>query len=129
LNLVIFSKFWPAISRAFTLISAPTYTSLLCDGFHFILLPPTLLTTSCFFADTYWLFRAQVDGGISNQALAKGKGRGSMKFMSAYVVTTQLVATAARAKGELVSFDKGIAAFKDARLFPLNSLYKSRGQN
>jgi predicted nucleic acid-binding protein len=36
-----------------------------------------------------------------------------------------LVATAARAGEELVSFDKGIAAFKDARLFPLNSLSKS----
>ena len=32
------------------------------------------------------------------------------------------VATAAHASEELVSFDQGIAAFKDARLYPLNAL-------
>jgi hypothetical protein len=34
------------------------------------------------------------------------------------------VATSVQAKEELVTFDKGLAAFKDARLFPLNSLPK-----
>jgi hypothetical protein len=38
--------------------------------------------------------------------------------------TPYLVATAARAKEELVSFDKGMAAFIDALVFPLHSLSK-----
>jgi predicted nucleic acid-binding protein len=59
------------------------------------------------------------DGGITLDALSRIT-RNKISFGDAY-----LVATAARAKEELVSFDKGMAAFKDARLFPLNSLTKS----
>jgi predicted nucleic acid-binding protein len=59
------------------------------------------------------------DGGITLDALSRITGN-KISFGDAY-----LVATAARAKEELVSFDKRLAAFKDARLFPLNSLSKS----
>ena len=58
------------------------------------------------------------DGGITLDALRRITTN-KISFGDAY-----LVATAARAKEELVSFDKGMAAFKDARLFPLNSLSK-----
>jgi predicted nucleic acid-binding protein len=59
------------------------------------------------------------DGGITIDALQRITSN-KIAFGDAY-----LVATAAHTKEELVSFDKGIAAFKDARLFPLNSLSKS----
>jgi len=36
-----------------------------------------------------------------------------------------LAATAVRAKEELASFDRGVAAFKDARVYPLESLAKA----
>jgi predicted nucleic acid-binding protein len=58
------------------------------------------------------------DGGITLDALSRITSN-KISFGDAY-----LVASAARAKEELVSFDKDIAAFKDARLFPLNSLSK-----
>ena len=58
------------------------------------------------------------DGGVTLDALRRIT-TSKISFGDAY-----LVATAARAKEELVSFDKGLAAFKDARLFPLNSLSK-----
>jgi predicted nucleic acid-binding protein len=58
------------------------------------------------------------DGGITLDALRRVTSN-KISFGDAY-----LVATAAHAKEELVSFDKGMAAFKDARLFPLNSLSK-----
>ncbi len=58
------------------------------------------------------------DGGITADAL-KRITNNKISFGDAY-----LVATAARAKQELVSFDQGIAAFKDARLYPLNALSK-----
>ncbi|MDR3564514.1 MAG: PIN domain-containing protein [Negativicutes bacterium] len=59
------------------------------------------------------------DGGITLDALSRITSN-KISFGDAY-----LVATSARAKEELVSFDKGMTAFKDARLFPLNSLSKS----
>lgn len=58
------------------------------------------------------------DGGITLDALQRITNN-KISFGDAY-----LVATAAHAKEELVSFDKGIAVFKDARLFPLNALSK-----
>ena len=64
-------------------------------------------------------FVACEDGGITLDALSRITSN-KISFGDAY-----LVATAARAKEELVSFDKGLAAFKDARLFSLNSLSKS----
>jgi predicted nucleic-acid-binding protein len=59
------------------------------------------------------------DSGITLDALRRITSN-KISFGHAY-----LVACAAHAKEELVSFDKGIAIFKDARLFPLNSLSKS----
>jgi len=59
------------------------------------------------------------DGGVTLDALGRITGN-KISFGDAY-----LAAAAARAKEELVSFDKGMAAFKDARLFPLNSFSKS----
>jgi predicted nucleic-acid-binding protein len=59
------------------------------------------------------------DSGITLDALQRIT-RNKISFGDAY-----LVASAAHAKEELVSFDKGLAAFKDARLFPLNSLSQS----
>ena len=59
------------------------------------------------------------DGGITINALQRITSN-KIAFGDAY-----LVATAAHTKEEIVSFDKGIAVFKDARLFPLNSLSKS----
>ena len=56
------------------------------------------------------------DGGITLDALQRITSN-KISFGDAY-----LVASAAHAKEELVSFDKGIAGFKEARLFPLNSL-------
>lgn len=61
------------------------------------------------------------DDGIALDALSRITSN-KISFGDAY-----LAATAARAKEELVSFDKGMAAFKDARVFPLNSL--SKGAN
>ena len=61
------------------------------------------------------------DGGITADAL-KHITNNKISFGDAY-----LVATAARTKQELVTFDKGVAAFKDARLYPLNTL--SRGSS
>lgn len=58
------------------------------------------------------------DGGITQDALHRITDN-KTSFGDAY-----LVATAVHAREELVSFDKGVAAFKDARLFPLNSLSK-----
>jgi len=58
------------------------------------------------------------DGGITLDALQRITSN-KISFGDAY-----LVASAARAQEELVCFDKGIAGFKDARLFPLNSLSK-----
>lgn len=58
------------------------------------------------------------DGGITQDALRRITDN-KISFGDAY-----LVATAVHAGEELVSFDKGVAAFKDARLFPLNSLSK-----
>ena len=58
------------------------------------------------------------DGGVTLDALRRITSN-KISFGDAY-----LVATAAHAKEELVSFDKGMAVFKDARLFPLNSLSK-----
>jgi predicted nucleic acid-binding protein len=58
------------------------------------------------------------DGGLALDALGRITSN-KISFGDAY-----LVAMAAQAKEELVSFDKGIAAFKDVRLFPLNSLTK-----
>lgn len=59
------------------------------------------------------------DNGITLDALHRITSN-KISFGDAY-----LVAAAAHAKEELVSFDKGMAAFKDARLFPLNSLSQS----
>ncbi|MGO8764144.1 MAG: PIN domain-containing protein [Limisphaerales bacterium] len=56
------------------------------------------------------------DNGITLDALHRITSN-KISFGDAY-----LVSVAARSKEELVSFDRGIAAFKDARLFPLNSL-------
>lgn len=58
------------------------------------------------------------DGGITLDALRRITSN-KISFGDAY-----LAATAAQGKEELVSFDKGMAVFKDARLFPLNSLIK-----
>jgi predicted nucleic acid-binding protein len=59
------------------------------------------------------------DGGITLDALQRITSN-KISFGDAH-----LVATAAHAKEELVSFDQGIAAFKDARFFPLNALSPS----
>lgn len=56
------------------------------------------------------------DGGITVDALHRITS-GKISFGDAY-----FAASAARAGEELVSFDKGMAVFKDARLFPLNAL-------
>lgn len=58
------------------------------------------------------------DNGLTLQALQRIT-RNKISFGDAY-----LVATAARAKEELASFDQGIAVFKDARFYPLNALSK-----
>lgn len=59
------------------------------------------------------------DNGITLDTLHRITSN-KISFGDAY-----LVAAAAHTKEELVTFDKGIAVFKDARLFPLNSLSKS----
>ncbi len=56
------------------------------------------------------------DGGLCLDALARITAN-KISFGDAY-----LAATAAHAQEELASFDKGMAAFKDVRLFPLDSL-------
>ena len=58
------------------------------------------------------------DGGITLDSLRRITSN-KISFGDAY-----LVATAAHAKEELVSFDKGLAVFKEVQLFPLNSLPK-----
>ncbi|HEV2692800.1 MAG TPA: PIN domain-containing protein [Verrucomicrobiae bacterium] len=58
------------------------------------------------------------DDGITVDALQRITSN-KISFGDAY-----LVASAAHAQEELVSFDKGVAAFKDARLYPLNALSK-----
>jgi predicted nucleic acid-binding protein len=59
------------------------------------------------------------DGGITEDALRRITAN-KISFGDAY-----LVAMAARAKEEIVSFDQGIAGFKDARLYPLKVLSKA----
>jgi predicted nucleic acid-binding protein len=58
------------------------------------------------------------DGGITLDALRRITSN-KISFGDAY-----LVATAVHAQEEVVTFDRGFTAFKDARLYPLNSLSK-----
>jgi predicted nucleic acid-binding protein len=55
------------------------------------------------------------DGGITLDALQRITSN-KISFGDAY-----LVAGAAHTNEELVSFDQGIAVFKDARFYPLNA--------
>jgi predicted nucleic acid-binding protein len=59
------------------------------------------------------------DGGIALDALQRITAN-KISFGDAY-----LAATAVRAKEEIASFDKGVAAFRDARVYPLESLAKA----
>jgi len=58
------------------------------------------------------------DGGVVLDALQRITAN-KISFGDAY-----LAATAVRAEEELAGFDKGLAAFKDAKLYPLESLAK-----
>lgn len=97
--------------------------------------PVTLLEVFYVLAKTYGQPRAAVakilhtlvssglvvceDGGIALDALQRITAN-KISFGDAY-----LAATAVRAKEELASFDKGVAAFKDAKVYPLESLAKA----
>jgi predicted nucleic acid-binding protein len=59
------------------------------------------------------------DGGIALEALQRITAN-KISFGDAY-----LAATAVRSKEELASFDKGVAAFRDARMYPLESSGKA----
>jgi predicted nucleic acid-binding protein len=59
------------------------------------------------------------DGGLLLDALQRITAN-KISFGDAY-----LAATAAHAKEEVVTFDKGMTVFKDIRFYPLNSLSKS----
>lgn len=59
------------------------------------------------------------DGGIVLDALQRVTAN-KISFGDAY-----LAATAVRSQEELASFDKGLAVFKDAQVFPLDSLAKA----
>jgi predicted nucleic acid-binding protein len=56
------------------------------------------------------------DGGVTLDALRRITAN-KISFGDAY-----LAATATSAKEEIASFDKGVAAFKDVRIYPLDSL-------
>ena len=97
--------------------------------------PVTLLEVFYVLARTYGQPRAAVarilhttvssglvaceDGGIVLDALQRITAN-KISFGDAY-----LAATVVRSKEELASFDKGVAAFKDARIYPLESLAKA----
>jgi predicted nucleic acid-binding protein len=59
------------------------------------------------------------DAGIALDALQRITANG-ISFGDAY-----LAATAVHAQEELASFDRGVAAFKDAKVYPLASLVKA----
>jgi predicted nucleic-acid-binding protein len=105
---------------------------------HLIVSPVILLEVFYVLAKTYAMPRPEVagilhtllasglilceDGGIALDALLRIISN-KTSFGDAY-----LMATAVRAKEEIVSFDKDVAASKDVRLFPLNSISKRPGK-
>ena len=62
------------------------------------------------------------DGSVCLDALQRITAN-KISFGDAY-----LAASAAKAKEEVVTFDKGMAVFKDIRFYPLNALSKSAGK-
>jgi predicted nucleic-acid-binding protein len=102
---------------------------------HLIASPVTILEVFYVLARTYAMPRPEVarilktllgsglvsceDGGVALDALRRITSN-KISFGDAY-----LMATAARANEEIVTFDQGILASKDVRLYPLNSISKS----
>ena len=102
---------------------------------HLIASPVTILEVFYVLARTYAMPRPEVarilqtllgsglvsceDGGIALDALRRITSN-KISFGDAY-----LMATAAEANEEIVTFDQGILAAKDVRLYPLNSISKS----